>query len=117
MGDSRQALHLYNADALRRGMEPDPVQLVRLYAPRVRHELHRDAARADSRQLQAPPHLLLGPALLRGGAPARVQALLAGAEGQGSDGSRSVSVPSCAVLASCEAKRSFPARNDEYWLY
>lgn len=47
-----------------------------------RHELHRDAARPDPRQLPHPPHLLFRQALHRGGAAARVQALPARAEGR-----------------------------------
>jgi len=73
--DAREAFHLHDAHAPRRGLEPDPVQPLRLHPPRVRHQLHRDAARADPRQLPHPPHLFLRPPLLRGGAPARVQAL------------------------------------------
>merc|ERR1712146_102144 len=48
-----------------------------------RHELHRDPARPDPCELPDPAHLLLRPALLRGGAAARVQALLARAEKSG----------------------------------
>lgn len=59
------------------GVESDPVQPQRLHAPSVRHELYRDSAGADPRELPHPPHLLLRPPLLRGGAAARVQALLA----------------------------------------
>jgi len=40
-----------------------------------RHQLHRDVAGADPRQLPHPPHLLLRPPVLRGGAAARVQAV------------------------------------------
>merc|ERR1711964_531655 len=38
-------------------------------------ELHRDAPCADPRELPVAAHLHLGPALFRGGAAARVQAL------------------------------------------
>merc|ERR1719399_2655320 len=67
-------------------LEPDPVQPLGLHAPRVRHELHRDAARADPRELPHPPHLLLGPPLLRRRTPAGVQALPADPEGRGRRG-------------------------------
>ena len=53
---------------------------------RVRHELHRDAARADPRELPHPPHLLLGPLVLGGGAAAGVQAVFADPEGRGRRG-------------------------------
>merc|ERR1711907_527934 len=82
--DAGEAIHLHHADASRRGLESDSVQLVRLHAPCVRHELHRDAARSDPRELPVAPHLLLRPPLLGGGVAARIQALLAGAEGPGS---------------------------------
>ena len=47
-----------------------------------RHQLHRDAARAAACKLPHPPHLLLGQAVHRGGAPTGVQALPARAEGR-----------------------------------
>ena len=68
--DAGEALHLHHADAPGRGLEPDPVQLVGLHASCVRHELHRDAALPDPRELPAAPHLLLGPPLQRRGAAA-----------------------------------------------
>ena len=52
----------------------------------VRHELHRDAARADPRELPHPPHLLLGPLVLGGGAAAGVQVVFADPEGRGRRG-------------------------------
>ncbi len=70
-----QAVHLHHPDAHGRGLEPDPVQPGRLHQARVRHQLRRDAARPDSRQLQNQARLLLGPALLGGRAAGRVQAL------------------------------------------
>merc|ERR1712216_41533 len=56
---TREAIHLHDAHAPRRGLEPDPVQSLGFHAPRLWHELHRDPARADPRQLPHPPHLLL----------------------------------------------------------
>ena len=49
-----QAVHLHDADGPGRGLEPDPVQLERLHAPRLRYQLHRDAPCSDPRQLPHP---------------------------------------------------------------
>lgn len=56
--------------ACARVREPEPWM-----RPSPRDELRGDSARADSRKLPHSPDLLQRPALLRGGAPARVQAL------------------------------------------
>merc|ERR1712093_402007 len=48
---------------------------VRLHPPRVRHQLHRDPARAGARQLPYPPPVLQRPPVLGGGAAAGVQAV------------------------------------------
>ena len=41
--DESEALHLHNADAFGRRLEPDSVQLVRLHKKSLRHKLHRNA--------------------------------------------------------------------------
>lgn len=78
--DPCKALHLHNAHASRRRLEPDPVQSLGLYAPRLRDKLHRDAPRADPCQLPYSPHLLLRPAVFRGGTAAGIQAVFADPE-------------------------------------
>ena len=70
-----KAIYLHDADAAGRGLEPDPVQPGGLHPAGVRHQLRGDAPGPDPRQLPHPPRLLLRPALQRGGAPRRVQAL------------------------------------------
>ena len=70
-----EAIYLHDADAAGRGLEPDPVQPGGLHPAGVRHQLRGDAAGPDPRQLPHPPRLLLRPALQRGGATGRVQAL------------------------------------------
>ena len=40
MADQGKTVHLHDADAPRRGLEPDPVQLVRLHEESVWHKLH-----------------------------------------------------------------------------
>ena len=64
--EMRQALHLHDVHAPRRGLKPDAAQPLGLYAPRVRHRLHRDAdlsktvgrrrARARTRACDATRH-------------------------------------------------------------
>lgn len=77
VNDAGQAIHLYNADASRRGMESNSVQLVWFHSSRIRNQLHRNSAGADSCELPHPPHLLLRPPLLGGRVAAGVQAVLA----------------------------------------
>ena len=61
--DTREAVHLHNAHAIGRRMESNTIQPLGLYPPRLRHELHRDTASADSRELQNEAHLLFWPPL------------------------------------------------------
>ncbi|CAK0906829.1 unnamed protein product [Prorocentrum cordatum] len=85
----REAVHLHHADAPGRGLEPDPIQPVRLHPACLRHELHRDPPAAAARELPDPQDLFLGQALQRGGAAPGVQALPArGQEGRGRRGGR-----------------------------
>ena len=46
-----KAIHLYHAHASRRRMEPNSIQLVRLYPPCLRHQLHWDITCSNPRQL------------------------------------------------------------------
>lgn len=67
--------HIVNLASFETGVESDPVQPQRLHAASIWHELHRDPAGADPRQLPHPQDLLLRPAVLGGGTAAGVQAL------------------------------------------
>lgn len=57
-------------------LEPDPVQSGGFHPPCVRHHVHRDATRPDTRQLSSASGVLLQPYLHRRRAAARLQDVL-----------------------------------------
>ena len=70
-----EAIHLHDAYATGRGLEPDPVQPVGFHPQGLRNQLHRDTQSSDTRELQDQEDLLLRQTVLRGGTPRRVQTL------------------------------------------
>lgn len=81
--DPRKALHLHDADATGRGMEPNTIQFIRLYTPGLWNELRGDASSTDPRELPHSTGLLLGPPVQRGRVTGRVQAVPADPETTG----------------------------------
>ena len=73
VNDTCEAVHMHDANAPWWGMEPDPVQSVRLHSSCIWKKLHRSAPRPNPCELPYQAHILLRSALHWGRTPPRVQ--------------------------------------------
>ena len=78
--DTRQTVHLHDADEARRRLEPNTVQRRRLHETRLRNQLRRNPQGSGARELQDKAGVLLRQTLFRGRVTGGVQVVPAHTE-------------------------------------